>query len=120
MAKYRTNLILGKTRMENGFTTRSQKDVEEDVESVRRGNLGDTQLLLANQQPAGSSLFCVVPEGRARLEGFSDREADCRERAVPRMCPKGFRAHVLCGAVLPHREADPLSQMWDFWDGSWP
>lgn len=91
MAKYRTNLILGKTRMENGFTTRSQKDVEEDVESVRRGNLGDTQLLLANQQPAGSSLFCVVPEGRARLEGFSDREADCRERAVPRMCPKGFR-----------------------------
>jgi hypothetical protein len=42
MVKCRTNLILGTTRMENGFTTGSQKEFGEDVESVRRGNLGDT------------------------------------------------------------------------------
>lgn len=63
-------------------------------------------MLLVSQQSAGSSLLCVVPD---RLESFSDREADCGESFVPGMCTEGSRAHVLCGIVLPQREADSLS-----------
>lgn len=92
------HLILGKTRKESGLTTRSQKGVGEDVGSVRRGNLA-IQLLPTSLQPAGSALLCVVPEGRARLKGFRDREADYGESSVTRMFTEGTRAPALWGCA---------------------
>lgn len=43
----------------------------------------------------------MVPEDRARLKGFRDREADCGASFVTRMFTEGTRAPALCGAVRP-------------------